>query len=196
MRATQTLPEGYRPLLSVDLQRDRRIAVRVNVIGTLVMAAMALAFNFLAVPFALFLGRMESTVSVILHVLAMLLGYAAYIMLHELTHAAVMKFFGAREVRFGFTGLYAYAGSGSDYFPKLPYLAVAMAPLVLWLIVFEVLRAVVPEDWDWVIWFLQIANVSGSVGDLYVSFRFITLPKESLIRDTGIAMDVYAAGRG
>ncbi|MBQ6173698.1 MAG: DUF3267 domain-containing protein [Clostridia bacterium] len=191
-QVTQTLPEGYAPLMRIDLQKDRRTAVRINTAAIAVMAAMALLFHFLAVPFSLFFGGSERVSDVLLHAAALILGYTAYIALHELTHAAVMKAFGAKEVRFGFTGLYAWAGSGKDWFRKGAYLAVALAPVIVWGIVFEVLRMTLPRDWAWIIWALQIGNVSGAAGDLYVTFRFARLPSGILIRDTGAAMDVYA----
>lgn len=195
MHVTQTLPEGSEHLLRIDLQRDRRIAIRVNVIGTLIMAVMAVAFHFLAVPFDRFLGPMDRLLPVLLHAAVMLTGYASYIILHELTHAAVMKAFGARSVRFGFTGLYAYAGSNVDYFNRVPYLLIAMAPMITWGILFGIAQCFVPEDWAWTVWFLQIGNIAGSVGDLYVSCRFAFIPSSILIRDTGLAMDVYALPR-
>ena len=40
-----------------------------------------------------------------------------------------MKYYGSTKVRFGFTGLYAWAGSGKDWFRKGAYLAVALAPV-------------------------------------------------------------------
>ncbi len=194
MHVTQTLPEGYSRILRLDLQRDRKLAVRVNLIGLAIMAAMAVGFHFI-VPIRLFLGDERSAGSVALHMAVLFGGYTAYIVLHELTHAAVMKAFGATKLRFGFTGLYAFAGSEEDWFDRTTYLPVALAPLTVWGLIFLALQLIVPEDWAWIVWFMQIGNVAGSVGDLYVSIRFSRLPREILVRDTGVSMDVYAPGR-
>ena len=44
----------------------------------------------------------------------------------------------------------------------------------------------------WVIYFIQISNVSGAVGDLFVSFRFSKMPHDIRIKDTGVSMTVYS----
>lgn len=62
---------------------------------------------------------------------AFLVCAVVYMVLHELVHGACMKVFGAKKVRFGFTGLYAFAGS-IEYFKKAAYIVVALAPLVVW----------------------------------------------------------------
>ena len=51
-------------------------------------------------------------------------GYAAYVVLHELVHGVCMKYFSGAPVRYGFTGLYAYAGSEA-YFTKKRYFIIA-----------------------------------------------------------------------
>ena len=60
-----------------------------------------------------------------------IVGYIAYIILHGLTHGAAMQLLGGIKVQFGFTGLYAYAGSESDYFGKIAYRIIALAPLTV-----------------------------------------------------------------
>ena len=37
MRAYQTLPEGYRQILQIDLQKDKKTALQVNVGGSIAM---------------------------------------------------------------------------------------------------------------------------------------------------------------
>ena len=123
----------------------------------------------------------------------LLAGMFAYIVLHELTHAAVMKAYGAKKLRFGFTGMYAYAGSEEDYFAKRPYRQIALAPLVVWTLVLGVLAFLVPRVWFWVVWFWQIMNVSGAAGDVYVTLKLLRRPRDILVKDSGVAMTVYSA---
>ena len=125
--------------------------------------------------------------------LTLLAAYIAYIVLHELTHAAAMRFFGGGKVRFGFTGMYAYAGSETDYFDRFAYRIIALAPLVVWGVVFALLMVLVPRAWFWVAAFLQLGNISGAAGDIYVACRLQTVPRDTLTRDTGLAMWMYSA---
>ncbi len=192
MHCTQTLPEGYRELLSIDLQKDKRTALLVNGAAVGAMAVLAL-IGHLVVPIQTLFDFSLDFGPCFLRLGVLLLGMIVYVVLHELTHAAVMKAYGAKKLRFGFTGMYAYAGSEGDYFAKRPYRHIALAPLVLWALIFGLLSIVVPRDWFWVVWMLQIANVSGAAGDVYVTLRLRRLPRDLLVRDTGVAMTVYSA---
>ena len=68
----------------------------------------------------------------------------------------------------------------------------ALSPLVVWGIVFGVLNVFFHDGiWFWVIWFLQTMNVAGAAGDIFVSCKLFSYPKEILVQDTGLAMTVY-----
>ena len=190
MHCIQDLPGSFRECLRVDLQKDRRAALVVNAAAGIVMLALLLAGHFL-VPVGSFLAAEESIGFLFLRLFVMLLGIAAYLVLHELTHAAVMKLFGAGKLRFGFTGAYAFAGSERDYFDKHAYRLIALAPLVVWTLLLTLLLLAVPRSWFWAVYLIQVTNISGSAGDVYVTLRFASLPDTIWIRDTGVDMTVY-----
>jgi len=189
MKAYHVLPEGYREVLKIDLQKDKKTAVLVNVIGAVVMIAVLVLGHFI-VPVGRFFD-IESISMYLIRVAVLFLGYVAYIVLHELTHAAVMKAVGGGKVRFGFTGMYAFAGSLEDWFDKTSYRCIALAPLIVWGVIFGVLALTVHESWFWVVWFLQAGNVAGAAGDIYVTARLWKSPSSILVRDTGTDMTVY-----
>ncbi len=190
MKAFESLPQGYREILSVDLQKNKKLMLLVNGIA-IVLAGLMLAVGIRLVPVStLFdmsagMGAYFARFGVLLALLVL------YMVLHELTHAAAMKLCGTKKVRFGFTGMYAFAGS-DDYYPKLPYIAIALAPIVLLGIIIAVVNALVPESWFWVVYIVQITNISGAGGDLYVTLRFAALPGDILVRDYGVGMHVYS----
>jgi hypothetical protein len=43
-----------------------------------------------------------------------------------------------------------------------------------------------------VVYLIQMVNLSGAGGDIYVTFKFARLPRDILVRDTGVAMTVFA----
>lgn len=86
-----------------------------------------------------------------------------YLVLHELVHGICMRAFSGVRPHYGFTGLYAYAGS-SAYFGKKPYIVIALAPIVVWGAVLAILNLLVPASWFWPVYFIQIINVSGAAG--------------------------------
>lgn len=121
----------------------------------------------------------------------LLVGLIGYIVLHELVHGITMKYFGCKKVKYGFTGLYAYAGS-DEYFYKKSYITIALAPIVVWGIVLAILNALVPIDYFWVVYFIQMCNISGAAGDIYVTAKFSKLPSDILVQDYGVGMTVYS----
>ena len=63
--------------------------------------------------------------------------------------------------------------------------------MVIWGIVLAVLTALVPDSWFWPVYFIQMANISGAAGDLYVFWRLGRMSPEILVNDTGVAMTGY-----
>ncbi len=186
------LPEGYREYFHVNLQKDRKTALFVNITALVVGILMFALGHFAFVSITDLYDMDDGLLIYFGRIIALLLGFVIYIVLHELTHAAVMKFFGAKKLRFGYTGIYAYAGSETDFFDKHAYIPISLAPLIVWGIIFTVLLIVVPRSWFWVVYFWQIGNITGAMGDLYVTFKFSPMPKDILIRDTGTEMTIYS----
>ena len=190
MKTVNELPQGYAEILSVDLQKNKRLALLVNAAAILIGVALGVAGHF-CVPITALFDMSAGIVPYLVRFAVLAVASVAYILLHELVHGITMKLFGCPKVKYGFTGLYAFAGSDA-YFGKTAYLAVALAPVVLWGIVLAVLCAVLPASWFWVAYIVQISNLSGAAGDLYVTLKFLGLPKDILVRDVGVSMTVYA----
>ena len=190
----RALPEDFVKLDEINLQRDRRTALVVNAAALVVMIAMGFGMNF-AVPVSTLFDVENGAMPIIVRLLVMCAAYLAYIVLHELTHAAVMRLFGAGKLCFGFTGLYAYAGSRDDWFDKYSYRVIALAPLVVWGVILGLIQSLVDIGWVWVVWFLQIGNVAGAAGDVYVVLRLMRHPADVWIRDTGYEMTVWGRMR-
>ena len=77
-----------------------------------------------------------------------------YMILHELVHGIAMKMCGTKKIKYGFTGMYAFAGS-DDYYGKKPYIFIALAPVVLWGVVLAVVNPFVPAEWFWLVYLIQ-----------------------------------------
>lgn len=191
MNAKQELPNGYREILSIDLQKNKKLALLVNGIALATMAIMVLAMQS-AVSIGTLFDMSQGLWAYTLRFLVLMAGIVVYLILHELVHGIAMKSFGTKKVKYGFTGLYAFAGS-DDYYDKKSYLVIALAPVIVWGAVLLVLNVLVPASYFWVVYIIQIANISGAAGDLYVTCKFSLLPKDILVRDCGVGMTVYSA---
>ena len=188
-KAVSALPDGYREILSVDLKKNKKQMLLANGLGLLVFFAFALPVHMFYLPCgSLGIGGLQAYR---MRIAALFGGIVVYIVLHELVHGVTMKICGTKKVKYGFTGAYAYAGS-DDYYYKRPYIAIALAPIVVWGVVLGVINFLVPAEWFWVVYGIQLMNLSGAGGDLYVTAKFRSLSNDVLIRDYGVGMRVYA----
>lgn len=191
MTRHQTLPDGYKEILSIDLQKDKKSMLLVNGASIVVAVVMAVLAH-LSVPITTLFDMSQGFAVYFIRLFVLMICSVLYIILHELVHGITMKLCGTKKVKYGFKGVYAFAGS-EDYYDKKSYLIIALAPVLLWGIVLAVLSVLVPIQWFWVVYLIQISNISGAAGDVYVTARFSKLPDDILVKDYGVGMTVYSA---
>lgn len=190
MKSCISLPEHYVSILDVDLQKNKKQAIIVNVLAVVIAAVMIIA-GIKIVPITALFDMSQGMVNYFLRFAVLVVGTIIYLCLHELVHGICMRHYSGIRPHYGFKGLYAYAGSDA-YFDKRSYIITALAPVVLWGIVFAIVLPFVSTEWFWVVYYLQIMNISGAAGDIYVTYKFSKLPKDILVKDIGISMTVYA----
>lgn len=186
----ESLPEGYNEIFSVNLQKDKKMALLLNGSALLIAAVMAVPAHFYT-PITDLFSLNGDFKSYGIRMAVLLGGLILYMVLHEAVHGIAMKISGTKKVKFGFTGLYAFAGS-KDYYDKKTYIFIALAPVAVWGIVLAVINILVPKEWFWIVYFIQISNISGAAGDFYVTLKFMRFPKDILISDSGVGMKVYS----
>ena len=191
MKSYTELPGGYREIDSIDLQKNKKLSLLVNGIALLIGVLMAVPMHFVVSITTLF-DMSEGFIPYLIRFGVLMVGIILYMVLHELVHGIAMKRCGTKKIQYGFTGLYAFAGS-EDYYDKRSYVIIALAPIVVWGVVLLVLNLLVPAQWFWVVYWIQISNISGAAGDLYVTYRFSRLPADILVKDYGVGMTVYSA---
>ena len=190
MKSLKTLPDDYKQIFSVNLQKDKKMLILINIAALVIAVVMAVPMHFHISFFNLF--DMSSGIGAYaIRFFVLIVAIIAYIVLHELVHGISMKMCGTEKVKYGFTGVYAFAGS-SDYYDKKSYIFIALAPVVLWGAVLAVINAFVSESWFWVVYIIQISNIYGAAGDFYVTFKFLKFPKDILIQDDGVSMKVFS----
>ena len=190
MKAVDQVPEGYREIYSLDLQKDKKLSLLVNGLSIGIAALLTIPMNFV-IPFLSMFSFEGGVTAYWIRIASLFVLMALYIVLHEAIHGVAMKICGTKKVKYGFTGLYAFAGS-EDYYDRKSYIFIALAPVVLWGIVIAVINLLVPVEWFWVIYLIQIVNLSGAAGDLFVTVKFSRLPNDILIRDHGVGMKVFS----
>ena len=184
MRHALTLPEDYGLIANIDLQKNRKLMLWVNGLALVITLVLMIPVLFF-IPFNTLWEKGETGKSLLILLLKLA------VTLIELVHGVCMKAITKTKPHYGFTGMYAFAGSEA-FFGKGAYILVALAPVILWGIVLAVLTPLVPRAWFWVVYFVQITNLSGAAGDLYVTCRMLRMPKDILVQDSGVDMKVYA----
>jgi len=190
MRPFSKLPDGFVEIYSIDLKKNKKAALLVNALAIIIGVALAIIGHFIVPITTLF--SMDSGITMyMLRYLVLVISLILYIILHELVHGIAMKICGTKKVKYGFTGLYAFAGS-NDYYDKISYIFIALAPIVVWGIILAVINIFVPAEWFWIVYFIQLSNLSGAAGDLYVTVKFSKMPRDILIFDYGVGMKVFS----
>lgn len=190
MKSVEALPEEYKEIYSIDLQKNIKLAIIINLIALVVAALLAIPMHFL-VPISTLFDMESGYDAYMIRLVSLIVLMFAYMVLHELTHGVAMKICGTKKVKYGFTLLYAYAGS-DDYYDKKSYIFIALAPIVVWGMIIAIINPFVPLEWFWIVYIIQILNLSGAAGDLFVTIKFSRLPKDILVKDYGVGMTVYS----
>lgn len=185
MSCLTKLPDRFKEIRHLNLQEDKKALLLVNGLAILLYIIL-FAIAYIIRPFGLDLITIDIAVS-----LWTCVALIVYLVLHELTHGAAMRYCGGQKVKYGFTGLYAYAGSSDDYFNAGAYKLIAMAPLVLWTVIFTILLLLFHETLYWPLIFLQVNHIAGCAGDIYVTYLVSKYQEAIYIRDTGIDVTIY-----
>jgi len=175
------LPDGYREIKTVDFQKDKRLMAFVNAGAIAIVAAMFIVGHIIA-PISLSIN--------LLRVLVAAIAIIAYIVAHELVHGVFIKIYSGKKAWYGFEGVYAYAGSDA-YFSKRQYVVIALSPVVLLGAVLLLLNILLPQRF-WVIYIVQMTNLSGAAGDYYMTWLMSRLPPDVLVKDEGVSMTIYS----
>ena len=180
---------GYKECTRIDLVKNKKEALLVNIYGIIIMVVMAV-FIPLLIMGGIIEFNLETTFP--LFFIVLLISLILYIPLHEIVHGIVLKNYTDEQLSFGWKLVYAYCGSKEAVVDRKEYYAVALAPLLVFSVVFISLMVLNPSLS--LVWYvMEIMNVSGSVGDIYVSIK---LRKEKsrdiLITDSGTDMSFWS----
>ncbi len=191
MQPTKTLPQSYSLAWAVDMKKDTRLNIVLQIAG----AGWFFVFGWLLwlvvhlmrpdfMPRALFDVALSSLAAILLSLFVVLL-------LHEMVHGAFFLLFTGERPKFGVGPGYAYAAAPEWYFPKRQYLVVGLAPLVALTVLGLLVIALIPAGWVGLV-FLGIAfNAGGAVGDIYICIRIGAEAGNIWVKDKGDGFEVY-----
>ncbi|MDX9990910.1 MAG: DUF3267 domain-containing protein [Anaerolineales bacterium] len=192
MKATQTLPENVALAWQIDLEKDKRLMVLLQVIAipwSLLVLALLGLYAYWLKP-----GLFDSTLTLrfsLWSLLALLAVSVLAILLHEWVHGLFFWQFTREKPKFGFKGLYAYASAPGWYFDKSIYWLIGLAPLVLLSLAGLLAALFIPQNWLFTLLFGIFINASGAIGDLYIVIRLAFEPAGTLVGDQGTSFSAF-----
>jgi len=180
------LPVGYSLVRKIDFL-EKKFAREINA-GALLILLLLGALGIMIVPLEV---RFDGLRPLLLVGFGLLLAILLYVVAHELIHGVFIKKYSGRKAKYGFAGAYAWAGSDA-YFNKRQYIVIALAPIVLLGLLLLLLNVLLPQEWFWPVYLIQMLNISGAAGDIYLTGLMGRLPADVLVKDAGLSMEIYA----
>lgn len=196
MKNTTVLPNDFSIFTEIDLQKNKKLAILVyGICFAIIILSTFIGLNIC--PFTNTFGAKYQSggeielIPLCIKLIATAISLILYIVLHELIHGIFFKAFGKVKPKYGFNLLYAYAGSDA-YYNKISYIIIGLAPVVILGLILLTLNFIVPIDWFWVVYIVQINNLSGAAGDYYVTIKLSTIKQPILVHDSGTSMTIYS----
>ena len=192
--STKTLPEGYVLSGEINLKKNKRLAITLNIVAFFVFVPSFFLLSSLA---ALVRPDLMNTSGSITAGggavgLAVVVGLMFLFMtIHELIHGFFFWVFTRSRPVFAIRLFYAYAGAPDWYIPTRQFAFVAVGPLVVIGAVGLLLILLAPIRWIMFIIFFVAMNTGGSTGDLLVLTRLFKLSPTCLANDTGDVQTFY-----
>lgn len=198
MHATQTLPENYHAIGTLDISKDQRFLLILNVFALIILAA-AGVFFFRAIFWlrgdaaAQAIGVMQINTlagwaGLIVAILALT---ALHVVIHEAIHGVFFWLYTRSRPKFAFRWAYAYAAAPSWFIPRNAFFVTTLAPLVVISLAGLLLMSFVSPGWLLPIWYVITMNAAGAVGDLAVGIWLLRQPPTCLAQDRGDAVTLF-----
>jgi hypothetical protein len=138
-----------------------------------------------------FSGSIQGGTEMLWLVLFLLLEFVLLIILHEGVHGVCFWLITGRRPIFNIGPGYAYAGAPHCLISKKPYLVTALSPLIVLTVVGLILIPLVATNLLFFLVLFIVMNISGAVGDLWVSASLLRRTEPLLVQDFGDRVMVY-----
>ncbi len=182
--STQTLPAEYILSGQIDLKKNKRLSILLNIGAFIIFIPMFYllsGFTALVRPditnfsVTITIGKVFSAIGLVVLVL----------IIHEIIHGLFFWIFSHGRPVFALRPLYEYAGAPTWFFPKRQYAITALGPLIIIGAVGLLLLLLAPISWIPMIALLVALNTGGAIGDIFVFIRLLKSSPTSFTNDTG-----------
>lgn len=189
--STETLPEGYVLSGEINLKKNKKLALLLNVAALFIGVPSFILLSAFAASIRPGLMDVSGSFSMPVMTVIILVLVFGFMTIHELIHGFFFWLYTRSRPVFALRLFYAYAGAPDWYIPVRQFMVVALAPLIVIGVAGTLLMLLVPESWVVFVAFLVALNTGGSIGDLMVFSRLLKTAPTSLANDTGDVFTFY-----
>jgi hypothetical protein len=195
-QSTQTLPDGYEQVFSIDMATNKSMAIVLNLAGLVVMF---FTFWLLAIFVTWVRPELAGTSFSLSFNLTGLLFLVLLVIVtmgvHEMIHGFFFWLFTHSRPVFGLSLSYAYAAAPDWYIPLSQYWIIGLAPLLLIDMAGLLVMAFGPP-----VFMLPAAvaigfNTGGAVGDMWIIYKLFRTSSSCRVKDTGHSIHFYTPGK-
>jgi hypothetical protein len=202
MKAVKTLPSHYQHYQTLDLAKNRRVSIGLNVVAAIFFflfggLALLLSSALRADTLMAILGAIVwlQTAGILVIILVLVGLQFVMVVLHEAVHGAFFWIFTRERPAFGLKPPYAaYAAAPGWYLPRDQHLVVGLGPFAVITLVGAALLPAVPTVLVPPLLFIVVSNGAGAVGDSMMIAWLLRQPQAALVQDTGSAIAIYRPG--
>lgn len=180
---TPGLPEDYQLHGIMDLKKDKKINICIQIMFALIVVCMIILAKWFDFP-------TRSNWSTGISILATVLMVAVYMAIHELTHGVFMRLFSGVKPVYFFRFPFLCTGS-TAYFNKKSFVIIALAPVVIWGAFLIAMLLLLPSDFFLSVYIIIGLNFAGASGDYFQVYATLKLPSMALIQDNGKETKVF-----
>lgn len=198
IQAGKQLPTTYVQKGVIDLSKDRKMLIIVNLAAMVMFVLFAVMFTWLAWLLRPEMTALEfipeGTGGIFIFLLEVLAVSFVMVVAHEAIHGLFFWQITRERPLFGFRGAYAFAAAPEWYIPVRRYVWVGISPLVVITALGVALLAIFPQELVMPLLLLLVMNAAGAMGDLLVIGWILTKPATWLANDRGDSVTLYGPG--
>jgi hypothetical protein len=192
MKPLKSLPAGYLHHVTLDLSKKKLILI-LNGIALLLVLLYYLLYLFIVRRF-----NPGADLSISINFNSGFLAFVIFIVmtvfviiLHEFIHGIFYWLYTHERPVFAIKSAYAYASAPNWYLPRNQFIIVGLAPLMFISVFPLILLPYLTSPFVHIIMLEMSINAAGSLGDMIVIAKMLTLPASAMVNDHGDLIVVY-----
>ena len=189
MSAKKSKPEGFKNKETIDLRADKKLWLGIN--GAALAAAMVLVLlGCLYEPVTRFFDAAGAW-RLLLRFVLLLVGMGVYFFLNEYIRRFMIEKLTGKAAQVVREKPCVFTAPTRSLTVK-EYLKVSFVPVLALGALLLLLMLVLPEKLFWQVYIIQIINLVGAAGDVYIAYKLLRMKKDVRIEDDVTSITVWS----